>query len=151
MPLMQIGLRPAVATDRPFVEAVYFETQRWIIERLFGWRGDDIERKKFEEAYSEADSEIVVVDGVAVGWVSILQAAGGIDIDAIYLLDIAQNKGIGTALIRQVIERARQAGLPLTLSAAKINPAIKLYERLGFVATHESEFKVFMAMQREPG
>jgi len=50
-------------------------------------------------------------------------------------------------LVREVIEEARACGLPLTVSTAKINPARNLYERLGFVVTHESEFKVFMEMQ----
>ena len=83
---MHVTLRPAVASDRAFVEAVYFETQRWIIERLFGWRGDEVERAKFDETYSERESEIVVLDGSNVGWLSVRRDADGIDIDAIYLL-----------------------------------------------------------------
>jgi len=50
-------------------------------------------------------------------------------------------------LVREVIGEARAAGLPLTVSTAKINPARSLYERLGFVATHEGEFKVFMEIR----
>jgi GNAT superfamily N-acetyltransferase len=144
---MQVTLRPAVASDRAFVEAIYFETQRWIIERLFGWRGDEVERAKFDETYSERESKIVVLDGADVGWLSVRRDADGIDIDAIYLLPAAQNRGIGTTLVRDVIEEAGACGLPLTVSTAKINPARNLYERLGFVVTHESEFKVFMEMQ----
>lgn len=37
---------------------------------------------------------------------------------------------------------------PLTLSTAKINPARRLYEGLGFTVVGESEFKVFM--ERKP-
>jgi len=50
-------------------------------------------------------------------------------------------------LVGEVIKQARASGLPLTVSTAKINPARSLYERLGFVATHESEFKVFMELR----
>lgn len=39
--------RSATTEDRLFVESIYFETQRWIIETLFGWRGDEFERSKF--------------------------------------------------------------------------------------------------------
>jgi len=144
---MQVRLRPAAASDKAFVQAVYFETQRWIIDQLFGWRGDEVERAKFEENYSERESEIVVLDGADVGWLSVRRDARGMDIDAIYLLPAAQNRGIGTTLVREVIEEARASGLPLTVSTAKINPARRLYERLGFVATHESEFKIFMEMR----
>jgi GNAT superfamily N-acetyltransferase len=72
------------------------------------------------------------------------QDDGQLDIDGLYLLPEVQRKGVGTALVRWVISKAASAGVPLTLSTAKINPARQLYERLGFVPTHESEFKVFM-------
>ena len=42
--------------------------------------------------------------------------------------------------------RARQA---MTLGVVKINPAKRLYERLGFRTTHEDDRKFYM--RREPG
>lgn len=144
---MQLSIRPASPSDKPFVEFVFFETQRWIIERLFGWRGDAVERRKFEESYSERATKIVSLEGTDVGWFSVTRATDGIEINSIYLLPNAQNKGIGTILISEVIEEARSAALPLKLSAAKINPARNLYERLGFRVSSESEFKVFMELR----
>jgi len=35
------------------VECIYLETQRWIISKLFVWRGDEVEHAKFEEFYDE--------------------------------------------------------------------------------------------------
>jgi GNAT superfamily N-acetyltransferase len=116
---MQVTLRPAVASDRAFIEAVY----------------------------CERESEIVVLDGSDIGWLCVRRDPDGIDIYAIYLLPAAQKRGIGTTLVRAVIGEARASSLPLTVSTAKINPARRLYERLGFVATRESEFKVFMEMR----
>jgi hypothetical protein len=52
-----IIFRAATSTDRAFVESVYFATQRWLIEELFGWRGDDVERTKFAEFYDEQNTE----------------------------------------------------------------------------------------------
>lgn len=146
MGLMRVTLRPATASDREFVESVYFETQRWIIERLFGWRGDDMEHRKFEEGYVEERSEIIAVDGVDIGWLSVDREDTSIELEAIYLLRVAQNQGVGTTLIQAVVEEARAKRVPLTISTAKINPARSLYERLGFVVTAESEFKVFMVL-----
>ena len=104
---MDISLRPALPADRSFVEAVYFETQRWIIERLFGWRGDDIEAGKFADSYNEADS-----------------------------FEISSTKAVAD-------------GIPLRLSTAKINPARRLYERLGFAIVREDEYKVYMRRRAE--
>jgi hypothetical protein len=43
-----------------------------------------------------------------------------------------------------LISEAQTNSKPLRLGTAKINPARRLYERLGFVNVVESEFKVFM-------
>jgi hypothetical protein len=54
-----------------FIETVYFDTQRWLIEKLFGWRGDDFERKKFAQIFDLATTTIVLVDGRDAGWLMV--------------------------------------------------------------------------------
>lgn len=142
--MQQLRSRPAAPADRAFVERVYFETQRWIIERLFGWRGDAFERCKFEEFYDERHTQIIEVDDEPAGWMTVLYEPERIEIDSIYLAKEYQNMGIGSKLLWGIIAQAEAAGKPVTLSTAKINPAKKLYERLGFVTVGENEFKAFM-------
>ena len=48
-----------------------------------------------------------------------------------------------------LIEEATHAQKAITLGVVKINPARRLYERLGFRVTHEDQHKVYM--RREPG
>ncbi|NSW54004.1 MAG: GNAT family N-acetyltransferase [Anaerolineae bacterium] len=51
----------------------------------------------------------------------------------IALLPEARGMGIGTELMQRLIETARQHGYPgLSLSVARENPAVSLYQRLGF-------------------
>lgn len=76
--MMKVTLRPATPSDREFVGSVYFETQRWIVEQLFGWRGDEVEHRKFEESYFEERSEIIAADGVDVGWLCVIRADAAI-------------------------------------------------------------------------
>lgn len=141
-------LRPAMPKDRAFVEQVYFETQRWLIERLFGWRGDDVERAKFDEFYDEQHTQIVQIDGEDAGWLTVLRESDRIEVDSIYLAPEKQGAGLGTHLMEQIIAEAEVVEKRVTLSTAKINPARRLYERLGFELVNESEFKVYM--QRSP-
>lgn len=144
---MTIELRAATERDRPFIESVYFETQRWIIEKLFGWRGDEFERANFRSSfYKERNASIVTVEGVPVGWIAVERNGTVIHLDGIYLTAASQNRGIGTTLLRSLMREANNSGLPLTLSTAKINPAVRLYERLGFTTTASGEFKLYMAV-----
>ena len=47
----------------------------------------------------------------------------------------AQGRGLGTALVRLVLDEAAGRGLPVRLSVLANNPARGLYERLGFQVT----------------
>lgn len=145
---MDISLRLASDDDRPFIESVFFDTQRWLIEALFGWRGDEFERSKVAKELAELDqrakTQIVLVDGSEAGWMMVQRPGDAIDLHSIFLAPAWQNRGIGTLLIRRLIVEARAASIPLRLSTAKINPAVRLYKRLGFVVTGEDNYKVFM-------
>jgi ribosomal protein S18 acetylase RimI-like enzyme len=55
----------------------------------------------------------------------------------IRIMDIAllpedRGAGIGTKLLRELQEEARAAGKSLTIHVERFNPALGLYERLGF-------------------
>jgi GNAT superfamily N-acetyltransferase len=142
-----VALRPAQASDRPFIEAVYFGTNRWLIEKLFGWRGDEYEREKFSKNVDLALTSIVLIDGRDAGWLMVVRTTECITLNQIYLDTPWQSKGVGSLLIKQLIEEARTRGVPLRLSTAKINPARRLYDRLGFVEVDESERKVYFEIR----
>jgi ribosomal protein S18 acetylase RimI-like enzyme len=57
--------------------------------------------------------------------------------DELLIIDLAimpewRNRGIGTALLKELQARAANAGKPLRLHVEIDNPARSLYERLGF-------------------
>ena len=47
--------------DLAFARTIYFETMRWMIERLFGW-DERREQEKFASQFNVAASQIVVAD-----------------------------------------------------------------------------------------
>jgi ribosomal protein S18 acetylase RimI-like enzyme len=140
------ALRPATAEDRQFVEAVYFETQRYLIEALFGWRGDAFESRKFAEFYDSTNTSIVVVENQNAGWLTVERRPIGISLEHLYLAPQFQDRGIGTVIVADLIGEGRSKGLPLRLSTAKINRALRLYERLGFRQTANDEFKAYLEL-----
>lgn len=70
------------------------------------------------------------------------------------VMDIAlfareQRQGIGSRLMQEVVRHAEAHGETLRLHVEPLNPARRLYERLGFVVAGEAG--VYQAMVRRPG
>ena len=82
--------------------------------------------------YPTCERNIVEIDGQPAGrlWVDEWK-------DQIRLVDIAlmpryRASGIGTRLVQGVLERGAAAGKPVTIHVEAFNPALRLYQRLGF-------------------
>jgi ribosomal protein S18 acetylase RimI-like enzyme len=66
-----------------------------------------------------------------------------------HLIDIAvfeehRGRGIGTGLLRQLLQEYESQGRPLRLQVLQGNPAIRLYQRLGFVQSSADPMYVQM-------
>ena len=57
----------------------------------------------------------------------------------VFLLPEAQGRGIGTRLVEEVLAASRATRRPVRLRVLRVNPARRLYERLGFKVTGETE------------
>ena len=95
-----------------------------------------------------ADHQIIVAAGQTIGRILVSR-----DEDAYRLIDISllpryRGSGIGTQLLRGLLCEALDAQKPVRLSVLKINPAARLYERLGFVVTHDDG--LYLQMTTEP-
>ena len=60
------------------------------------------------------------------------------DLIQIQLAPSLQGQGFGAQIIQSVISEARDAGASLKLDVLKVNPARRLYERLGFTVITET-------------
>ena len=66
---------------------------------------------------------------------------------AIALFEEYRNKGVGTQLMNRMIELLQAKGFPqVSLSITKGNPAIRLYERLGFEVVDENKEDYIMLL-----
>lgn len=91
------------------------------------------------------DAGFIALDGatgqpIGAAWLRLLPASdpGWGFVDAatpelsLALLPVYRGQGIGTALLTALIEQARSQYRSLSLSVDPLNPAMRLYERLGF-------------------
>jgi ribosomal protein S18 acetylase RimI-like enzyme len=147
---MDIRLRASHARDFDFARGLYFETMRSMIERLFGWN-QATQEEKFTGWFKLDEVSIITVDGVDAGWIQQRADSGEIFLGSIYVVPTMQGKGIGTHVLRSLLASAKDQSKVLTLAVMKINPAIRLYERLGFRITHADEYKFYMRADPQAG
>jgi ribosomal protein S18 acetylase RimI-like enzyme len=133
------GLRDATEADREFLWGLHSRAMRGPVERTWGW-DEGFQRGFFDEHFDPAGRRIVVVDGRDVG---VLQTEQRKDSHFLANVEISppfQGQGVGTAIVRDLVAEARTRGVPVTLQVLKENPgARRLYERLGFAVTGETE------------
>jgi GNAT superfamily N-acetyltransferase len=127
--------------DAPFLFELYCSTREDEVA-AWNWPPGEVEpflrmqhraqRESYAQHYPDAANRIIVWRGRKVGRVLTARTA-----DAIALIDLAiftadRNRGLGTAIIRQLQELARSEGRGVRLHVLIYSPARTLYARLGF-------------------
>lgn len=143
----ELTLRPARQADFAFCQRTYLEPMRATIETL----GLDEARHlaNFASRWPVEQVRIVMLHDQAIGWLQTAPADDAIFLAQLFVDAGWQRRGIGTRLVRILIEEAARENKAVTLGVVKTNPARRLYERLGFSVTHEDQYKFYM--RRPPG
>lgn len=151
---MAYRLRPARAEDRDFLLRVYASTREEEL-RLVDWSDDqkaafvgmqfDAQDSYYREHYEPATFDVIEVDGEPAGRLYVARWEDDIRIIDIALLPEYRGRGIGTALLRELLDEAAACAKRLSIHVEVNNPARQLYERLGFVPVEERG--VYLLMQ----
>ncbi len=86
----------------------------------------------YQEHYVGASFDVILVDGVPAGRLYVHRREREIRLVDIAFLPEFRNRGLGTRLLRDLLAESEAAGMPLTIHVEKFNPAMRLYQRLGF-------------------
>ena len=113
------------------------------VEQTWGW-DEDWQRNNFAENFNPREGEIIVVDGEDSGFLWVIEKNDTTLLASIRLLPAFQHKGIGTKIIRDVLNKSIRKNKPVILQVLKVNPARSLYERLGFKISDETETHLMM-------
>ena len=95
----------------------------------------------YRTTFPNADFQIILSNGGAVGRMVVNRDTKEILLVDIALLPAHRNAGIGTVLLQRLLSEAAAAGKPLRLSVIKGQRAFRLYQRLGFKKTGESDLR----------
>jgi ribosomal protein S18 acetylase RimI-like enzyme len=93
--------------------------------------------------------DIVLLEGKPIGRIWLYRAAAEHHLVDISMLPEFRNRGIGAALVAEVIATARTAGVRLTCSVAVTNAgSLRFHQRLGFQIVGQDEVYYDLAVER---
>ena len=104
----------------------------------------DAQRRHYQEHYPGASFQVVLVDGAPAGRLSIARWPEEVRVVDIALLPEYRNIGVGTVLLRRILCEAGAEGKRVTVHVDRVNPARRLYERLGFSSTTDDGVHILM-------
>jgi ribosomal protein S18 acetylase RimI-like enzyme len=89
-----------------------------------------------------------VIDGEPAGRLYLFRGDREIRIVDIALLPEHRGNGAGSSLLRDVLAEADAGGKRVTIHVERANPALRLYERLGFSIAEDRG--VYLFLERPP-
>jgi ribosomal protein S18 acetylase RimI-like enzyme len=152
-------LRPVTDGDRGFLLELYASTREVELAQVDwpdGARDAFVEHQfsaqdlHYRSNYPGATLDVIEVDGERAGRLYVHRGEDDIRIMDIALAPAFRGRGIGTALIEELIEEARSSGRSLSIHVEMQNPARALYERLGFAPAGEHGVYVLMKWTPTP-
>lgn len=153
-----IEFRSITEHDIEFLYKVYASTRADEMT-LTGWNEKEIEdflRMQFKlqhvqymENYKNGGTfEIILVNSAPAGRLYVQRKKNDIRIVDIALLPEFRGKGAGSWIMNELMTEADRENLPLSLHVEQFNPALGLYERLGF--EKKDLIGIYFFMERPP-
>ncbi len=153
-----VSLRPEQASDESFLLQLYASTRADEL-RLVPW--DETQKEAFLRSqfslqthhyrtyYPAAAFLIVQFDGQPIGRLYVDHSERCIHLIDIALLPERRGAGIGGRLMRDVLSEAESEHKAVQIYVERNNPALRLYERLGFRVFEEKG--IHFLMEWSPG
>ncbi|MEA2602910.1 MAG: hypothetical protein QOF89_3902 [Acidobacteriota bacterium] len=86
----------------------------------------------YQDHYEGATFDVILVDGVPAGRLYVHRREREIRLVDITFLPEFRGGGLGTSILRDLMAEGEASNRPLTIHVEVYNPAMRLYERLGF-------------------
>jgi ribosomal protein S18 acetylase RimI-like enzyme len=136
-----LSFRRLTEIDLPFLARVYASTRAaelaatcWSREHKTAFVDQQFraQHAHYQRYYPEADWLVIVRRGDNIGRLYVERWPTQHRIIDIALLPEYRGKGLGEALLRDLMDEATAAGKAVSIHVEKFNPAMRLYRRLGF-------------------
>src|SRR5262245_63516944 len=106
-------IRPMQPSDWPAVRAIY---EQGIATRLATFETSPPSWDEWDAAYLEEHRLVAEENGEVFGWAALLPTSrrpcyAGVTEDSVYVAENARGRGVGRALLDQLLENAEEAGI----------------------------------------
>ncbi len=106
-------------------------------------------RQRLRDSFSPRHTSVIVADGAFAGCVTVRPAEDARWLEHFYLAPAVQGRGLGSAILRTLLDRFDADGVRVRLNVLQGSAARRLYERHGFVVERQDPIDVYMV--RRPG
>lgn len=154
---LAVDYLPAGDDDLAFLEEVYVSTRAqevagtgWSeeLQRQFLGEQFSLQHRHYRTHYAGAHWLIVLKGETRVGRLYLVRWPAELRIIDIALLPEARGRGIGSAILADLLAEAHAQELAVSIHVERTNPALSLYLRLGFAKA--GEHGIYDLMRAEP-
>lgn len=155
-----LSLRPIRPDDEEFLYRLYASTRTeelaavpWSAElkEAFLRMQFAAQHRYYRENYTASSFDVVLVGGEPAGRLYVARWPEELRVIDVALLPEYRRRGIGTALLARVREEAAGRGLPVRIHVERANPALALYDRLGFRVVADRGVYLFLEWRAPAG
>lgn len=144
-----LSYRSAGGDDHELLWGLHEASMREIVARVFGQWDSPWQRRRFDDGFDPDPAWIVSREGRDIGAIYLEDRGENIYIGRMQIHPDHQRRGSGAAVLTDVLTTARAQGKAVTLEVFTLNPAVRLYRRMGFVDQHEEDGRIFMRADPE--
>lgn len=137
-----VTFRDITSADEAFLSDLYASTRQDEMNLIMDWSDQqkrqflqqqfEAQHKYYQEQYSNADFHIIEQEGKDIGRLYLEERGDEIRVIDIALLPQYRGHGIGGRLMQDIVDKGQTAGKPVRIHVEYYNPAMRLYQRLGF-------------------
>jgi GNAT superfamily N-acetyltransferase len=155
----QVKLRPVTEADDDFVLSVYASTRAqemaqvpWSAEQkeIFVRMQYTAQKQHYAAKYPRASHDVIYVNAIPVGRLYLDRGEEVLHILDITVLPEHRGQGVGSVLLRRILDEAGQLGKPVTIFVESFSPSVGLFARLGFEKAQENGFQLLMKWSPKP-
>jgi ribosomal protein S18 acetylase RimI-like enzyme len=145
MTIPGVEIRPAGPTDFDRLYEIHRAALGPYVTQVWGW-DEAWQRNHFKEFLDANGIDLLLRDGAVIGFTHVVESPDQIMLSSIEIDPHCQGRGIGTAVINDLIVSARQTSRSVRLQVLKVNRrARELYVRLGFTSAGDTATHVQMS------